>query len=102
MKAEREPLKASAKPRAVAPKQKPANMSQEAWDEEQRRCDFATADRRRRRIAAQEYRKSTAKEAAEADVFLSLGGRKDEGTQRRCSPSSPGWKRRRWKLTPPP
>jgi hypothetical protein len=47
VKAAKAPTKAPAKPRTVAPKEKPTTMSQEAWDEEKRRCTMVTADYRR-------------------------------------------------------
>ena len=87
------PTKAPPKPRTVAPKEKPANMSQEEWEDEKRRCFFATADRKRRRIAALDV----AKAVAAAEVCLSLGGGQPEWSQQPAgrnfssSPSSPGY-----------
>jgi hypothetical protein len=92
-KATTTPMKAPPKPRTVAPKEKPANMSQEEWEDEKRRCSFATADRRRRRLAALE----AAKAASAAEVFLNLGGGQPEGSQQPAgrnfssSLSSPGY-----------
>jgi hypothetical protein len=66
-------------------------MSQEAWEDEKRRCSFVTADRRRCRLAARE----AAKVVSAAEVCLSLGGRQLEGSPQpvdrnfSSSPSSP-------------
>lgn len=56
------PLKAAkapaapAKPRTVAPKEKPTTMSQEVRDEEKLHCTMVMADRRRHHIAAEAYK----------------------------------------------
>ena len=66
--------KAPAKMRTLGPKEKPATMAQEAWDEKKLRCAMVTADRRRRRLAAEVFKAEAAKATAAADVCLSLGG----------------------------
>ncbi|KAK1601164.1 hypothetical protein QYE76_017309 [Lolium multiflorum] len=94
VKAAKAPTKAPTKPRTVAPKEKPTTMSQEAWDEEKRRCAMVTVDRRRRRIAAEAYKAEATKAVAATDVCLSLGGGQPEGSQQlagRSSTSSPGY-----------
>ena len=75
--------KALAKTPKLGPKEKPPTMSQEDWMEEKRRCAFVTADRRRRKIAAEASKAEAALASHAADVCLSLGGR--------GSPSLPGY-----------
>jgi hypothetical protein len=78
------PTKTPPKTRTIAPKEKPATMSQEEWDKEMERRSFITADRRRRRIAALDAKKA----AASAEACLSLGGGLNSIS---ISPSSPGY-----------
>ncbi|KAK1693577.1 hypothetical protein QYE76_010274 [Lolium multiflorum] len=54
VKAAKPPTKAPPKTCTVAPKEKPATMSQEDWETEMDRRAFITADRRRRRITTLE------------------------------------------------
>nr|XP_051210978.1 uncharacterized protein LOC127328417 [Lolium perenne] len=68
----------------VAPKEKPATMSQEEWEKEMERRSLITTDRRRHRIAALDANKA----AASAEVCLSLGGGLNSISS---SPSSPGY-----------
>lgn len=78
------PAKAPTKPRTLAPKEKPANMSREEWNKEMERHSFIMADRRRRRIAAMD----AAKAASTAEACLSLGSGLSNISN---SPSSPGY-----------
>jgi hypothetical protein len=82
----------------VAPKEKPASMSQDACDEEKCRCAIMTDDRKRRRLTAEAHKDEAARAVATTDVCLSLGsGPSDSGsasyplTGRSASPSSLGY-----------
>jgi hypothetical protein len=71
-KALAKPAKTPVKPRAVAPKEKSANMTQQEWDDEKQSCSILTVDRRRHCLASL---RNKAEEAATAatKVCLSLG-----------------------------
>ena len=75
--------KAPAKTPKMGPKEKPPTMPQEEWEAEKRRCAFVTADRRKRKLAADAFKAEASKAAAAANVCLSLGAR--------GSLSSPGY-----------
>lgn len=77
VKAAKAATKAPPKPPTVAPTEKSANMSQEAWEEEKLRVSMVTADRRRRRLAALE----AANAAAAHEVCLGLGGGQSKWSQ---------------------